>query len=60
MLLDKQIEVVKEMNKWTVMSAIAGVGIGAAAVGLVKNKGNGKMQQMASDFLKSETGRETK
>lgn len=50
------------MNKWTgtMMSMIAGAGIGAAAVGMMKNRGNGKMQQMANEFLKNDTkGRTT-
>jgi hypothetical protein len=61
MLYYKQNEVVESMNKWTgtVMSMVAGAGIGAAAVGMMKNKGNGKMKQMANDFLKNDSGRTT-
>ena len=54
-------EVVDDMRMRTVMSMLAGAGIGAAAVGMMRtNKSNGRMglKKMANDFLKSETEQE--
>ncbi|MGV3487275.1 MAG: hypothetical protein ACO1OC_01640 [Tuberibacillus sp.] len=46
------------MRMRTMMSMLAGAGIGAAAVSMMRNnkgQGNGKFRKMASDFLKSDT-----
>ena len=41
--------------KWHWGSMLAGVGIGAAAVTMMKNRNNNNIRKIANDFLKGDT-----
>jgi len=42
-------------KRWSMVSMLAGVGIGVAAVTMMQQKNRGALQKMASGYLKDES-----